>query len=235
MTQEVVADKKPVYKAKLVTPIIHTSSRKKLILVNSQSPGDILMLTAAVRDLHKAHPGKYITDVRTSCIELWQNNPYITNLNNATDASVIQCHYPLINMSNQRPIHFIYGFSNYIERQLNVRIPVTAYRGDIHMSVKEAVDPPQISGKYWLVFAGGKKDFTCKWYYTGYYQEVVNRLKGKIHFVQCGQDNSSHWHPPLENVTNLVGKTSLRDIIKLMYHAEGVLCPVTFEIGRAHV
>jgi hypothetical protein len=40
---------------------------RKLILRNFQSPGDILMLTAAVRDLHRAHPGEFLTDVRTSC------------------------------------------------------------------------------------------------------------------------------------------------------------------------
>jgi len=35
----------------------------KLILQNHQAPGDILMLTAAVRDLHRCHPGKFLTDV----------------------------------------------------------------------------------------------------------------------------------------------------------------------------
>ena len=29
--------------------------------MNNCSPGDVLMLTAAVRDLHKAHPGQYVT------------------------------------------------------------------------------------------------------------------------------------------------------------------------------
>jgi len=33
-------------------------SGTKLLLVNNCSPGDVLMLTAAVRDLHKAHPGQ---------------------------------------------------------------------------------------------------------------------------------------------------------------------------------
>src|SRR6185295_5378352 len=53
---------------------------QKLILRNFQSPGDILMLTAAVRDLHACHPGEFLTDVRTSCADLWLNNPYLTPL-----------------------------------------------------------------------------------------------------------------------------------------------------------
>ena len=51
---------------------------EKLILRNFQSPGDIVMLTAAVRDLHLAYPGRFATDVRTSCPALWEHNPWIT-------------------------------------------------------------------------------------------------------------------------------------------------------------
>ncbi len=53
---------------------------RKLILSNRQSPGDIVMLTAAVRDLHRSHPGKFATDVRTSGGALWENNPHLTPL-----------------------------------------------------------------------------------------------------------------------------------------------------------
>ena len=48
---------------------------RRLILRNFQSPGDIVMLTAAVRDLHLTYPGEFVTDVRTSCPELWESNP----------------------------------------------------------------------------------------------------------------------------------------------------------------
>ena len=32
---------------------------RTLVLRNFQSPGDIVMLTAAVRDLHRAHPDEF--------------------------------------------------------------------------------------------------------------------------------------------------------------------------------
>ena len=41
---------------------------RKLIFRNFQSPGDIVMLTAAVRDLHKCYPGRFVTDVLTPCL-----------------------------------------------------------------------------------------------------------------------------------------------------------------------
>jgi hypothetical protein len=53
---------------------------RKLILRSFQSPGDIVMLTAAVRDLHIACPGNFVTDVRTSADALWIHNPRITRL-----------------------------------------------------------------------------------------------------------------------------------------------------------
>lgn len=37
--------------------------RRQLVLRNHQSPGDVLMLTAAVRDLHLCYPGLFKTDV----------------------------------------------------------------------------------------------------------------------------------------------------------------------------
>src|SRR5947209_2483574 len=56
---------------------------RHLILRSFQSPGDVLMLTAAVRDLHAAAPGRYCTDVRTSCPALWDHNPHLTPLHEA--------------------------------------------------------------------------------------------------------------------------------------------------------
>lgn len=53
---------------------------RKLILRNFQSAGDIVMLTAAVRDLHRTYPGEFITDVRTPFPGLWAGNPHITPL-----------------------------------------------------------------------------------------------------------------------------------------------------------
>jgi len=46
----------------------------KIILENYQAPGDIVVLTAALRDLHLCHPGEFVTDVRTICPELWDHN-----------------------------------------------------------------------------------------------------------------------------------------------------------------
>jgi ADP-heptose:LPS heptosyltransferase len=57
----------------------------KILLKQNQSPGDILMLTAAVRDLKKAFP-LFNINCKTSAQELWENNPYIDNTINEKNA-----------------------------------------------------------------------------------------------------------------------------------------------------
>src|SRR5690606_11353618 len=146
---------------------------------SSQSPGDGVTLTAAVRDLHAACPGQFQTDVRTSADALRGHNPYLTPLK-AHEAGVemSDLHYPLVHQSNQRPYHFIHGYAQYLEEKLGVRIPVTRFHGDIHLSQQEKDAPPPhlpdaFPVRFWIVVAGGKYDFTAKWWNPECFQRVV--------------------------------------------------------------
>ncbi|MCB1085428.1 MAG: ADP-heptose--LPS heptosyltransferase [Verrucomicrobiae bacterium] len=205
---------------------------RKIILKNHLSPGDIVMLTAAVRDLHACNPGKFQTDVRTTAKELWHHNPYITPLKEGDGVEVLQCHYPLIHRSNQTPFHFIHGFEQFLSEKLGVPVSPTAFKGDVHLSAEEKSWRSQVHEAvgedlpFWIVVAGGKNDFTIKWWNTERYQAVVDHFKDKILFVQVGE--KGHNHPPLDGVLDLRGKTSIRQLVRLVYHAQGVLSPVTF-------
>lgn len=205
---------------------------RQLILRNFQSPGDIVMLTAAVRDLHACHPGQFVTDVRTPCPALWENNPYLTPLSeDAPDVAVIDCQYPLIHQSNQRPYHFVHGFSAFLSERLGVDIRPTAFKGDVHVAAIEKSWVSQIEEiigapvPFWILVSGGKSDFTIKWWDPRRYQEVVDHFRSRIQFVQVGE--ATHQHPPLEGVIDLRGKTDLRQLIRLVYHAQGTLGPVS--------
>jgi len=208
---------------------------RRVIFENRQCPGDQTMLTATVRDLDVAHPRQFQIDVRTSCPAIWENNPRITRLSEAErGVEVIPMHYPLVHESNQRPFHFVHGFTQFAEKQLGVAIPVTQFHGEIFLTDEERWSPlpgHDLPDRFWIVVAGGKYDFTAKWWNPANYQKVVDHYRNKIAFVQCGE--AGHWHPPLEGVINLVGKTSLREFIRLMHHAEGVVCPVTFAMHLA--
>ena len=190
------------------------------------------MLTAAVRDLHRAHPGEFLTDVRTSCPALWENNPYLTPLDEH-DPSVeaVDCHYPLIHQSNSTPAHFLHGFPAYLNQTLGTRIRVTDFKGDIHLSDEEKAWSAHVASAegdvfpYWLFVSGGKFDYTIKWWDPARYQQVIDHFRGRIQFVQVGE--GGHHHPALRGVVDLRGQTTLRHLVRLTHRAEGVVSPVS--------
>jgi len=211
---------------------------RKLILTNFQSPGDIVMLTGAVRDLHRCHPGRFVTDVRTSGADLWAHNPYLTPIADGDpEAETIACEYPLIHRSNQEPWHFLHGFVRFLADRLDVPIDVTAFKGDVYVSDEEKhwfSTVEEIKGRnspFWLIAAGGKTDYTIKWWDHARYQRVVDRFRGDIEFVQVGERH--HHHPALDGVIDLRGATDLRQLVRLMYHADGVLTGVSLPMHLA--
>ena len=75
----------------------------------------------------------FLTDVRTVCQEIWENNPYITKLIDVDieftdqdimmdDILIAKAQYPLIHKSNTGPSHFTEGFTDYFEDLLGIRI-----------------------------------------------------------------------------------------------------------------
>lgn len=205
---------------------------RKLILRNFQSPGDLVMLSAAVRDLHRCYPGHFLTDVRTSCPALFRHNPHITPIKeSARGVQIIDCQYPLIHLSNQASCHFIHGFIDFLNRKLQLDIRPTEFCGDIHLAPSERRLPSWLRARLgglplWIICAGGKYDYTIKWWSRRRYQQIVDHFRDRLLFVQVGE--SGHYHPPLDGVVDLRGRTSIRELIRLTYHAAGVVCGVTF-------
>lgn len=206
------------------------STLRKLILHCGYSAGDIVMLTAAVRDLHVCYPGQFVTDVRTPYPEIWENNPHITPLDE-TEAEVIECSYPLIDRCNVAPNHCLAGFVEFLNQELGLSILTSDFRGDIHLSDSEKYwfsQVHELTGEdtpFWIVAAGGKFDATVKWWPTSRYQAVIDHFRGRILFVQVGA--ITHHHPKIHGAVDLRGQTTMRELIRLVYHAQGVLCPIT--------
>jgi ADP-heptose:LPS heptosyltransferase len=126
---------------------------------------------------------------------------------------------------------------DYLNSQLGTRIHPTAFKGDVHLSKQETIQPGPVARmvnqdlRYWLIVAGGKYDYTIKWWHFRRFQRVVDHFRGRIQFVQIGE--AGHHHPELSSVIDLRGRTDVRRLVQLMYHAEGVLCPVTFAMHLA--
>ena len=229
--------------------VILSGADLKLTVRQGQSPGDILVLTAAIRDLKNKFPNLHIT-MSTTAPSIWEHNPHVdafgefssegkketTDPDAIADLSggagvTLEMHYPLINSANSSAKHFIYGFKEDLETKLGISYDIKGFKCDIHLSEEEKIWVNQVqqtfnySGKFWVINSGSKNDFPLKQWSRVRWQEVVDSLRGKIQFVQVGQTN--HNHEPLKGVFDLVGKTDMRQLIRLCYHAEGAVCHVT--------
>lgn len=214
--------------------------KTQLVLRCHRSPGDIVVLTGVVRDLHAAYGDRLRLYLDSSCRELWKYNPRARILKSPLDypktARVIRAERPPIAAPN--PPHYIAALLDHVGRELGLSVPPTALRGDLHLSAAERKFPRMLTGRglnpakpFWVLVAGGKYDITTKWWNPASWQAVVDALRGEVTFVQCGA--KGHFHPPLKGVINLVGQTNLRQFLRVLYHAEGVVCPVTFAMHAA--
>lgn len=208
---------------------------KKLILENPLAPGDILVSTCAIRDLHLAYPGEYKTDVRvpTGAEQIFQNNPYISKIEESDPEAVrLRMDYSDIHNSGWSGRPFTGAHAIDLAKRIGRPIPQTSLLPEIYLSNDEKAWPSPVfneygyDGPFWIINAGVKSDYTLKFYHR--YQEVVDMLKDEIQFVQVGQ--LEHNHPPLKGVLDMRGKTDLRKLFRLSYHAEGSVNAVSLQM-----
>lgn len=189
------------------------------------------MLTAAVRDLKRAYPDLAI-NVETKHPDIWENNPYLDTAVTAYKADkIVYAEYPLINSSNQAPYHFIHGFRMNLAEQLNRPIPAGPFKIDVHLTEDEKNLPirPQLKNKrYWVLNAGHKLDATVKGWEFQRYQDVVSKMSKMITFVQVGKRDKWNIHPSLKNVFDMTDRTTVRDVLRLIYQSAGVLTNLSF-------
>lgn len=205
---------------------------QQLKLKSLLSPGDALAMTSAIYSLHQQYPGEYETDVETSAMEIWENNPDITKLE---DTSPTELHYPLVHKSNQILTTFLNGYVQGLADVIQRPLQLQTNRPHLYLTENEAIkwmDQAQqyLSHgkklKYWLINSGTKNDFTCKQWPIEYYQEVINETRGMIQWIQVG--SKEHRHHPLSGVIDFRGKTNHRELIRLVYHSRGAVGPVTY-------
>lgn len=218
---------------------------RRIVLHSHLALGDIVTLTAVPRELHRLYPGQFQIAVDTPFPGLWEHNPHIVaHADYAQDWErwgeweLIHCHYdqdPIysVHRSNEHPVHMLTSYCQDVANRLNLPSLYPAQlMGDIHLSREEygwKSMPHERHNvqRYWLICAGGKTDFTTKWYPALHWQRVVDYFAGRIQFVQVGASGDGHYHPKLDGVINLVGQTDVRQLVRLVHSACGVVCGIT--------
>jgi hypothetical protein len=206
------------------------ANQKKVIFKTFLSPGDLLTLTCAIESLHMQYPGGYITGVVAGIMDVFANNPHVKPLCEfEQDVKVIDVHYNSINVSNQTSAQFIRGYVEHIANELDIPLTLQVNRPYIYLTDDEIAMYAN-RPKYCIVNAGIKNCYTCKQWPVEYYQEVINRTP-EITWIQVG--HSDHLHTRLSGVTDLVGKTNLRQLFSLVYNSAGAIGPVTLLMHTA--
>jgi len=239
------------------------SEARKLILINRLSPGDVLVMTNAIRDLSLSHP-EYKIEARTPSGAIFENNPRVVKHNydenkynelvkkfskvSASDMKpeshiawlgdilVIDMHYPLINQSGARGSHFSEGHRDFLERVLNVKIPQTDLRPELFLNSTES---------NWVTPLIQKKGIKDKYWVINAGSKNDFPLKQYPYFqevVNLLKDRikivqtgiKGHNHKPLDGVIDMVGETNnQRELMRLIYHSQGVITCVSYPMHIA--
>lgn len=209
---------------------------RRFILSHHRSPGDIVVMTALVRDIHLSYPGQFEIAVKTSAADVWKHNPHVVPAAELAGKhpQMVRLDYGAgIREQNHATVHFLSYFHKDFNKRTGLDVKVHKPYGDLHLSEEERT-APLVSGRYWIVISGGKSDATVKVWDAQKFQAVVSQLRARgLGVVQIGSTDSGHWHPPMDGALNLVGRTDLRDMMRLIYHADGVVCGVTAAMHMA--
>lgn len=207
---------------------------ENIVIRNTQAPGDYIVLTAALRDIDTQYPGRFhfIADIPQP--DILRHNPHV-EIGHHRGRRVVATYHKSpygIQHSNQNKNHFLWGFLGDLNMALGTHAVLGAFKPDIYISEEEKATPVlNLDKPYWVFASGGKLDYTAKIWESKRWQEVVDRLRGDVVMVQVGgsgmASNIGHIHPAIRNSYDLTGKTSFRELMRLIYHAHGVICVVT--------
>ena len=209
------------------TSLNKQTSPYKLLLRNSQCPGDAIVMTCAVESLHRTYPNLYQTDRQTTGQDIWLHNPRITKLQ-AVQCHIIEMHYDAINENGERDISFMGAFCEHLGNAIGRPLVPQVTKPCLYLSQEENQPLDELKGVNYVVGNfGTKEDFTCKYAGRDVWQNVVVSYPDYL-FIQIGEDNPYHHHPRINggNIQDWVGRTQdLRKLFRLVKFATACVGP----------
>jgi ADP-heptose:LPS heptosyltransferase len=202
-------------------PLSHKN--RNIILSFYKGLGDEVLLTGVVKEIKTFYP-HFNVYVMSYYPDLWKHNPYITILDPTNPQIEIYSVQQIIFPKEHTLMAII---RKIIERYIRTPIPRLLSKGEIYLSEDEKKHKPFLSfidynKPVFILNIEGSSLWKSKWWIPEYAQKVINHFQNKIQFVQIG--SSTFYHTHLNNCVDLIGKTTIRDIIHLLYHSNGVLC-----------
>ena len=194
----------------------------KLLIRASGWLGDNVYLTAVIHNLYDT--GKIAVNVITKHPQIYLNNPYIDQSINESNADyILQQNYN--SKWEQNCKHIIEYVTEKLAYNLNIEVPIKYLKPQIYFDLKQ----PEIQGKYIVINNGYQTSAETKKYFNGYWQQIID-ANPDLRFVQVGQKKNHAI--PLNNTIDMIDKTSLEQLINIIYYSECVISPVT---GIVHI
>jgi ADP-heptose:LPS heptosyltransferase len=194
-----------------------SSAAEPILITNYQSPGDGVILSAAIETLHQQYPGRYRTSVQTIAGEMWLHHPRVhpPMLAECPRELRIESHVKTCD----RPLHVMEIMTRRLGELLGVPLELRVIRPYLYLSKEEIANRP-IEASYWLIHTGYDDSPLQCWGHERF-QKVVDMLKGKVQFVQVGAGSR------LSGVIDKAGMT-IRQLMTLVHHSRGGLGGTSF-------
>lgn len=187
--------------------------------------GDYAALTPLVRDLAAAFPRDRVFVDGGPAAELLAGHPNVAAEPPAAATDVALDYAPGIDRA------FVGGHGHYhtlardaFAAATGVDVPAGPCRPHLVLAPEDQVRPDP--APYWVVLAGSRWDIPVKAWPLSHFAEVV-RLTPGVRWKQCGRVFDGRFterQRALPGAENLLGRTTLRQLVRLVAHADGVLC-----------
>lgn len=223
-------------------------------LICNQQIGDCIKTTTVAKLFKDQYPELDI-EVSMSHPSVYFNNPNVVNngknvpkvINAADEVEVkklnVVCNQDDDNgkLDNKFTIHklkenqasFLQGMIGYINAKYNFNLKITQEEPDIYLTKEEKLPFEDLPKKFWVVNAGCEAKNQRKNYPRKYWEDIFTALPD-VTFIQNGLTKDMHSpFPNHKNVINGLDKYNVRETMRLIYHSQGVISPISWNMHCA--
>ena len=205
-------------------------------LVVNYPPGDVWSLTPFLRDFASQRPGDTLK-VECPCPELLAGAPWYHGRERGetfdrtlyfkftpSDKTDGVTRYGMDGKSSMRLEWYTFW-----ERETGIRVEPRATAPDFFPTDREKAYSLVPTGRpVCILNAGWKADIPVKFWGSDRFSSVVEALKDRVLFVQVGASRRGmDHHDRIPGALDMVGRTTLRELACLVYHADIVLTGIS--------
>lgn len=198
--------------------------------IRRRGVGDTVAATPLIRDLHAAYPDSRLSVEGTATEDFFRFDHRVGP--RADDATNVLIDYkPAVDRSGGDPpdhsVRYLTAAHDEFEKATGMVVPRGPVRPSLILGLDEQVPPdPQ---PYFVISVGAKHDIPLKGWLPEYAAEVVQRTTRAFgwRWKQVGRTHDGrypHIQSRIPGAEDLLDRTSLRELVHLIAHAEGVLC-----------